>query len=165
MIRFNCPTCRAVLETADVAAGTKFPCPHCGQRLQAPVPRDKTVLGEMLASPITPGADKPPGVAVVVAAPPPSPVYEDVPEAVVVPDGPPRRSAGPRRRRGFRCPYCGSTYRPIVRSEISQAGWILFAVLLVVFFPLCFLGLFMKEEYRACSDCGAKLPGGRQSFG
>ena len=44
-----------------------------------------------------------------------------------------------RRRHRFRCPYCDSSARPVVQSKISVGGWIVFAVLLLVFFPLCWL--------------------------
>lgn len=89
-----------------------------------------------------------------------APPQEDVLE--VVPIEPSR--VRPRRHR-FECPECGSTGPPIIRSQISQAGWIVFVVLLLFFFPLCFLGLLMKEEYRVCTDCGARLGTTRQWFG
>jgi DNA-directed RNA polymerase subunit RPC12/RpoP len=52
-IRYNCPTCKKPLESPAIEAGTKKPCPACGQRLQVPlsspgaVPRpnlNKTIL-------------------------------------------------------------------------------------------------------------------------
>jgi hypothetical protein len=61
------------------------------------------------------------------------------------------------RRRGFRCPYCRSDDPPLVRDQISTAGWVVFAVLLVVFPCICFIGLLMKEDFRVCRDCGARL--------
>ena len=62
-------------------------------------------------------------------------------------------------RRGFRCPYCGSTEAPVVRSKISTAGWVTFAVLLLVCLPLFWIGLLMKEDYRECHECGIKIGG------
>ena len=35
-IRYNCPRCRKPLESPSIEAGTKKPCPECGQRLQVP---------------------------------------------------------------------------------------------------------------------------------
>jgi DNA-directed RNA polymerase subunit RPC12/RpoP len=35
-IKYNCPRCKAPLEAAASEAGTKKPCPSCGQRLQVP---------------------------------------------------------------------------------------------------------------------------------
>lgn len=58
---------------------------------------------------------------------------------------------------GFRCPYCQSYQLPLTRKKISLAGWIIFAALLVVCFPLCFIGLFIKEDFRVCATCGMAL--------
>lgn len=62
-------------------------------------------------------------------------------------------------RRGFRCPFCKSEARPEVRSKISTGGWIVFAVMIVACFPLFWIGLLMKEEYRVCADCGSQVSG------
>src|SRR5262249_38652516 len=35
-IRYNCPNCKKPLESPATEAGTKKPCPSCGQRLQVP---------------------------------------------------------------------------------------------------------------------------------
>jgi hypothetical protein len=58
----------------------------------------------------------------------------------------------------FRCPYCGTDAPPVTGQRISTAGWIVFAVMLLFCFPLFFIGLLMKEEYRQCSYCRATLP-------
>lgn len=47
-IRFQCPSCSAEITAKPQYAGAKFPCPTCGQRLQVPPPRNRTVLGEPL---------------------------------------------------------------------------------------------------------------------
>jgi hypothetical protein len=65
----------------------------------------------------------------------------------------PRRSDGV----GFRCPFCGTSEPPNVDSKVSTGGWVLFVVLLISCFPLCFIGLFVREDYRVCSSCGVKL--------
>jgi hypothetical protein len=36
--------------------------------------------------------------------------------------------------------------------------------LLLVFFPLCFLGLFMKEKVRYCERCNSRLDRGGMRF-
>jgi DNA-directed RNA polymerase subunit RPC12/RpoP len=64
------------------------------------------------------------------------------------------------RRRGFRCPYCGTDEPPIRRSRVSTGGWIVFVALLFVCLPLFWVGLLMTEEYTVCYDCGIKLGGG-----
>ena len=53
----------------------------------------------------------------------------------------------------FRCPHCQATAPPVVSRRIGTAGWIVFFSLLIFCFPLCFIGLFIKEEYRMCSWC------------
>jgi DNA-directed RNA polymerase subunit RPC12/RpoP len=87
----------------------------------------------------------------------PRPAEEDIPWVQAVPGAsrPSRRRARPR---GDGCPYCGTDEPPLTREEIGQTAWILFAVLLLVFFPLCWLPFVcMKERHRVCSECGARL--------
>lgn len=62
---------------------------------------------------------------------------------------------GDRRSRRGGCRSCGCR-ETIHKSEISTAGWVTFAVLLAVCWPLFWIGLLMKEEYRACADCGRR---------
>lgn len=62
-----------------------------------------------------------------------------------------------RRPRPVECDRCGSTEPPYARTQISQAGWITFALLLVFFFPLFWVGLLMTETEWHCRDCGARL--------
>lgn len=49
------------------------------------------------------------------------------------------------------CRHCGAQTFPY--SKISTQGWIVFFGLLVFCFPLCFIGLFMKETGRRCGSC------------
>jgi hypothetical protein len=53
----------------------------------------------------------------------------------------------------YHCPHCGSQYLPRTERRISTGGWITFAVLLVVFFPLFWIGLLVKEDVRVCPSC------------
>jgi S1-C subfamily serine protease len=49
MISFTCPRCKKLLEEPEDKAGSKFPCPGCGQRLQVPdVPYEKTMPGNLI---------------------------------------------------------------------------------------------------------------------
>ncbi len=57
----------------------------------------------------------------------------------------------------FRCPHCMSQYLPRVERRISTAGWITFAVLLVFFFPLFWIGLLIKEDVQVCQSCSTKV--------
>jgi RNA polymerase subunit RPABC4/transcription elongation factor Spt4 len=65
----------------------------------------------------------------------------------------PRHFAAP-----FRCPNCMSQYPPRVERRISTAGWITFAILLVFFFPLFWIGLLIKEDVEICQTCNSKVP-------
>ncbi len=53
----------------------------------------------------------------------------------------------------YHCPYCNTTYAPRSNRRISTTGWATFAVLLVLFFPLSWIGLLMQENYLRCSYC------------
>ena len=56
------------------------------------------------------------------------------------------------------CPRCGNRSAPRYERQISTSGWIVFAVLLVVFFPLFWIGFLMKEDVQVCSVCNSKTP-------
>lgn len=58
----------------------------------------------------------------------------------------------------FRCPNCMSQYPPRLEKRVSTAGWITFAVLLVFFFPLFWIGLLIKEDVQVCQTCNTKIP-------
>lgn len=62
----------------------------------------------------------------------------------------------------FRCPRCMSTLPPRIEKRISTGGWITFAVLLVVFFPLFWIGLLMKEDVLVCQTCNLKIETGQR---
>jgi hypothetical protein len=57
---------------------------------------------------------------------------------------------------GFHCPRCNSQLYPRVMRQISTAGWIVFAALLVTIFPLFWIGFLIKEEVRICPVCNFK---------
>ena len=58
---------------------------------------------------------------------------------------------------GYRCPTCGSNYPPVVSKQISVAGWIVFASLLIVCLPLFWNGHLMKEEQSVCPMCRVRI--------
>lgn len=57
----------------------------------------------------------------------------------------------------WRCPRCMSTFLPRMERRITTAGWITFAVLLVFFFPLFWIGLLIKEDVRVCPTCLSRV--------
>jgi uncharacterized membrane protein YvbJ len=86
---------------------------------------------------------------------------EDRPPAYVPPAAGAYRPPAPLAPLGqyvaFKCPYCQSQSPPVQKQKISTAGWILFVILLLACFPLCWIGLLIKEDYRSCSFCGLGL--------
>jgi len=78
--------------------------------------------------------------------------------AVQNPDSQPTPYAAPQMFGGsYRCPHCMSQFLPRTEKRISTAGWITFAVLLVFFFPLFWIGLLIKENVHVCPSCNAKI--------
>jgi RNA polymerase subunit RPABC4/transcription elongation factor Spt4 len=57
----------------------------------------------------------------------------------------------------YRCPRCSSNLMPRFERKISTAGWIVFAILLVAFFPLFWVGFLIKEDVRVCPVCNLTL--------
>lgn len=56
------------------------------------------------------------------------------------------------------CQFCNFEGSPYVETRVSQTGWILFVVLLLVCLPLCWLPFVvssLKEEVYRCPSCGA----------
>jgi hypothetical protein len=58
---------------------------------------------------------------------------------------------------GYRCPRCASQLLPKIERKISTAGWVVFAIFLVMFFPLFWIGLLIKEDVRVCPVCNLKI--------
>jgi len=56
----------------------------------------------------------------------------------------------------FTCPNCMSQFPPRIERRISTTGWVIFAVLMVVFFPLFWIGLLIKEDVKVCTVCNAR---------
>lgn len=58
---------------------------------------------------------------------------------------------------GYRCPRCASQLLPRIEKRISSAGWIVFTVLLITFFPLFWIGFLIKEDVKVCPVCNFKI--------
>lgn len=142
-------------------------CPNCHTQLMAPA----RLAGRQVSCPSCATTLTIPGMSVQAPPPAPAPPARE-PEPEEYP--PPRRRSRavrtdddeydyedsprlPGPRKGFRCPFCGSDSAPRVRKQISQTGWVVFVLLLLFCFPLCFIGLLIKEDYRQCYECGMKL--------
>ncbi len=58
------------------------------------------------------------------------------------------------------CPICEHDGAPFVTQQVSQTGWIVFALLIVFCFVLAWIPFVtdsLKDEVRKCSNCGSKL--------
>jgi hypothetical protein len=47
----------------------------------------------------------------------------------------------------------------VTHSKISTGGWIVFVAMLFLCFPLFWVGLLIKDEYKVCCECGTRLGG------
>lgn len=168
MILFACPnpTCRKQHQATEEAAGAVFECDGsgCGFHVVVPAPSEPG-----------PGSDEEP-VALIKdgsADPPPSSESGRPRKATLAEEPAPSRRPGRAtlvdepdpdrrwydrpRRSGFRCPFCDTDALPWTTTRISTGGWVVFAILLVFFFPLFWVGLLIKEQNRVCRDCGVRL--------
>jgi lipopolysaccharide-induced tumor necrosis factor-alpha factor len=57
----------------------------------------------------------------------------------------------------YHCPNCGTNAPPILRSKISDGGWLVFVLMLVFCFPLFWIGFLMRQQYSVCPACLRKL--------
>lgn len=55
------------------------------------------------------------------------------------------------------CPRCHQASHLSQQERISTAGILVFGLLLLLCFPLCWIGLLIKEQYLVCSTCGMQL--------
>ena len=60
----------------------------------------------------------------------------------------------PMQLQAFVCRGCGLCAPPMLVQKISAGGWVLFSVMILVFFPLCWIGLLIKETRGKCMRCG-----------
>jgi hypothetical protein len=50
-----------------------------------------------------------------------------------------------------------SQFLPKIERRISTTGWVVFAVLLVAFLPLFWIGLLIKEDVQICPSCKIRV--------
>lgn len=65
-----------------------------------------------------------------------------------------------KREPSFRCNVCGSGKEPIVDTEVSPLGWILFAICILSCFGilLCLVPLMIfRNPFYYCAKCGLKI--------
>jgi hypothetical protein len=57
----------------------------------------------------------------------------------------------------FECPFCGTHKMPEYEYSISTAGWIVFILLLFGCFPICWIGLLIRDAKSVCVRCRVAL--------
>jgi hypothetical protein len=141
-IPVTCPSCKFEGDAPDETAGQTVLCPDC--RCNIPVPGGQQTRVSEWPSPTRPPSERPSR----------RPAIDDIDDDD---DRPSRRPSRRRGGLGSVCPYCGSDAPPIFTSQISSGGWVVLVVMLLLCWPLFWIGLLMKEDVKKCSDCGAKL--------
>jgi len=58
---------------------------------------------------------------------------------------------------GFVCPYCRTNLPPRLTSHVSPAGWVILVLLLLLCWPLFWVGFFFREEVCRCRNCGRQV--------
>ena len=170
-VRFTCPFCSTVMQTTADRIGSEVACPECGYQFrlvenEKPQSSGSGIAAEAPTLPPGSTANSEAQNTVPVSKPygnhpsPSGPYGQSQPAPVVNinqanPYHTPVAPAVGQAR--FSCPYCDSRRPPIWKSEVSQLGWIVFVILLMTTCFLCFIGLFIRDQYRVCADCKARL--------
>jgi hypothetical protein len=55
------------------------------------------------------------------------------------------------------CPRCHRATYFLQQEKVSTGGIIVFAILILLCAPLCWIGLLIKDKYLVCSSCGMLL--------
>lgn len=150
----NCPKCKASLKLRETAVGKIVRCPKCQERFTAPSATAEASPLE-LADPVSEESPLEQMAAAAQSNTPGARPQYAAPAQQFQNQVPASPNPG-----GFTCPFCHRQGPPIITKKISTSGWILFIVLLLCCFPLCWLPFVMdgcKDEERKCAGCGTKL--------
>lgn len=173
-VRFACPRCQTIMQTGAEKVGYDVACPHCAHRFRLVDSSDSESGSKAPSRSLSEEATMPPSslpgssgqlgeplrqsdleIGAVAGSRAPAGIRSNKPEPItgpVVSQYPVSNS-----RPEFRCPYCQTTRAPKWKSEVSQIGWIVFAILLVTTCVCCWVGLFIRDKYRVCSQCNIRL--------
>ena len=169
-VRFSCPRCQTVMQTLADKVGGEVGCPQCQHKFRlvdtGPSENQATMDFSDRGSdaPTMPPQNAPAGSSwsqsdSYANASNPSGGWQQPAKFESPPANPYAHNGLSSGLTGqsFACPYCQTTNPPIWRSEVSTIGWIVFAVLLVTTCVFCFVGLFIRNRYRVCSQCRVRL--------
>ena len=144
-VRFACPRCQTIMQTGAEKIGYDVACPHCTHRFRLVESEAPTRTDDAGGKELETTIDRP-KIDVLASKMPVSTGTAAVLGPAVAP-----------RTVGFQCPYCQTTRTPISKSEVSQTGWLVFVVLLLTTCFGCVVGLFIRDNYRQCSQCKIRL--------
>lgn len=166
-VRFSCPRCSTVMQTAADRVDSEVACPQCGYQFRL-VENEKPAAGSTVAADAptlppsnqgTPATTYSQNQDSTYSKPfsQPSPMQNYGQPGVSQFQTPAFHQQDGRT--SYSCPYCGTTHPPTWKSEVSQLGWIVFVILLMTTCFLCFIGLFIRDRFRVCSNanCRARL--------
>lgn len=153
--QISCPSCTTKLKVPQNLIGKQIQCPKCTVSLEVPHQTDNMPEKALIEHPADEGDDsdwnsddREESPAQQRARIRKQQVDDDIKRF--------RRDGKPNSVR-FRCPYCSSSKTPTTINETSLAGWIVFAAMILVCFPFCFLGWFITEENHYCGYCKKKI--------
>lgn len=58
------------------------------------------------------------------------------------------------------CPYCKYSGLPVIEKKVSEAGWVVFVILLLFCLILCWIPFVvdgLKKDVRICPSCRITL--------
>lgn len=143
-------------------------CRNCGDRLAALMPEQYNAASPrpytwktdefQTQSEARPFAQNIPPPTPTVISPAQQHQYQHQPAYPLVNTGLRLDYRGPQDLTGhYRCPYCATTYLPIMERRVSTAGWITLALLLVFTFIFFWIGLLIKEDVAICPVCKRRV--------
>ncbi len=173
MLAFTCPHCRTRLSAPDAHEGRQITCQVCGQLVQLPGKAPAQTVPEQEKRSPSPEPDERPsrrnGERRSSRRHDEDERDEDRPsrrrhEDDRDEDRPSRRryedrddrEDRPRRGRREECPECGSRRRPRVEAQMATISIVLICIG-IFFWPLILVGIFLRERWEVCDDCGHKL--------
>ncbi len=122
-------------------------CPSCG----GTVKNDGSLAGQAVACPFCTASFVMPAFTPAPAGAPPAP------SATPLATASPAMGWTAMQGHGMECPHCRSRMVPTVRSQMSGAGLAVLIVLAITCLPLFWIGFFITEEIRECSNCRMRV--------
>lgn len=167
-IRFSCPRCATVMQTHADRINDEVACPQCRHQFRLVENEDSTGSGSAYSEAPTMPPQRVQDSPYGSQGSQPVKQEDSGPSSWRPPSNPPvgihpmpnaqlPLAGGYAQPQGFCCPYCRTTQPPRWKSEISQTGWLVFAILLLTTCFFCWIGLLIKDRYRVCSQCNVRL--------